>query len=77
MCAAGPTLDYQADTSFEYYINNWYLEMDLKCMSAARVGLMVTAYFIGFALNGLFFTVPDQIGRKKTVFSVMVLSCVA
>ena len=33
--------------------------MDLKCMPAARIGLMITAYFIGFAINGLFFTIPD------------------
>ena len=51
--------------------------MDLKCMSAATIGLMVTAYFVGFAINGLFFTIPDQIGRKKSVLIVMVLSCIA
>ena len=51
--------------------------MDLKCMPAARIGLMITAYFIGFAINGLFFTVPDRIGRKKSIMIVMITSCLA
>jgi len=76
VCAAGPELNYKVDTSFEYYINNWYLEMDLKCMPAAKIGLMITAYFVGYLFNGLFFTIPDQIGRKKTILAVMVLSSV-
>ena len=65
------------DTSYEYYINNWYLEMDLKCMPAAKIALMITAYFVGFAINGLFFTIPDQIGRKKSLLVVMLISCIA
>lgn len=65
------------DTTFEYYINNWYLEMDLKCIESADIGIMISAYFLGSAATGLFFTVPDQIGRKKSLFIVMVLSCVA
>ena len=77
MCAAGPDLKYMVDTSYEYYINNWYLEMDLKCMPAAKSALMITAYFVGFAINGLFFTIPDQIGRKKSLLVVMLISCIA
>ena len=70
-------MNYIVDTSYEYYINNWYLEMDLKCFPEAKIALMVTAYFVGFAINGLFFTIPDNIGRKKSVFVVMLLSCFA
>ena len=51
--------------------------MDLKCMPSATIGLLVTAYFFGFAINGLFFTIPDQIGRRKSIFIVMLASCVA
>ena len=65
------------DTGYEYFINNWYLEMDLKCMANADIGIMISAYFVGSAATGLFFTVPDQIGRKKSMFITMVLSCVA
>lgn len=51
--------------------------MDLKCMANADIGIMISAYFVGSAATGLFFTVPDQIGRKKSMFITMVLSCVA
>ena len=53
-------MKWKVDKGFEYYIDNWYLEMpDLKCMSNHEIGLMVTAYFVGFAINGLFSTIPD------------------
>ena len=51
--------------------------MDLKCMDPARIGLMVTAFFVGFAMNGLLFTIPDRFGRKNTVFVAMLASCIA
>lgn len=38
---------------------------------------MITAYFVGFAINGLFSTVPDKLGRKRTTFLVMIMSCIA
>ena len=46
-------------------------------MPPARIGLMVTAYFFGFAINGLFFTIPDRIGRKKTILICMIVNCIA
>ena len=39
--------------------------------------MIITAYFAGFAINGLFFTIPDRIGRKMSVFYAMVASCLA
>ena len=42
--------------------------MDLVCASAATtVGLMVTVYFVGFAIGGLLYTLPDKLGRKKAL----------
>jgi len=38
---------------------------------------MITAYFIGFAMNGLLSTIPDLIGRKKTILYSMIVSCFA
>lgn len=38
---------------------------------------MITAYFIGFAINGLLSTIPDLIGRKKTILYAMIGSCFA
>ena len=50
---------------------------DLKCMSSQQIGMIATAYFAGFALNGLLSTIPDQIGRKKTILYAMLMSCFA
>ena len=47
------------------------------CMSAASIGVMITAYYIGFAVGGVFFTVPDNYGRRKALIFGMVLSCVS
>ena len=68
-------MDFKVDTTYEYYLKNWYLEMpDMKCMSPHIIGIMVTLYFLGYALNGVFSILPDQIGRKKTTLYVMILS---
>ena len=59
--------DYIADKSYDYYLDNWFLEMDLVCTPATTIGLMITAYYIGFAIGGLFFAMPDKYGRKPSV----------
>ena len=59
--------DYTVDTSYEYYLNNWFLQMDLLCMPATTIGFMITAYYIGFAFGGLFFAFPDKYGRKLSI----------
>ena len=51
--------------------------MDLMCMSRATVGLMVTAYFIGFGLGGLAYAMPDRFGRKRCIIFGLLLSCFA
>ena len=33
---------YKVDTSYEYYLNNWYVEMDLMCVPSASISLMYT-----------------------------------
>lgn len=57
---------FTVDTSYKYYIDNWFLEMNLLCIPLATIGLMVTAYYIGAVLCGFFCTMPDTYGRKKT-----------
>ena len=51
--------------------------MDLLCTPAARIGLMITAYYIGFAIGGLMFNFPEKYGRKNSVLIGMAISCVA
>ena len=69
--------NYQVDTSYQYYMKNWFTEMDLVCMTPAAIGMMVTAYFIGFAFGGLFFAFPDKYGRKKSLMIGLLLACIS
>mmetsp|Transcript_1707 Transcript_1707/g.2367 ORF Transcript_1707/g.2367 Transcript_1707/m.2367 type:complete len:209 (+) Transcript_1707:277-903(+) len=50
---------------------------DIKCMGPQLIGFMVTMYFAGYALNGVFSIMPDQIGRKKTTLYLMIINCLA
>ena len=56
---------------------NWFLEMDLKCMTTVSIGLMITAYYVGFSVGGLLFGFPDKYGRKKSLIMGLGMSCVA
>lgn len=68
---------YEVDKSYQYYLENWYTEMDLMCMSSAEVGFMITAYYMGFTLGGLCFTFPDVYGRKKSLIFGLLLATIS
>lgn len=61
------TLEWKYDTAASGYIENWAQQMSLTCVSEAKVGLMITAYFVSYAVGGLLlFPLPDRWGRRKT-----------
>ena len=70
-------LIYKVDKTYEYYLENWYLEMDLLCMPVVKIGLLITAYYIGFAVGGLMYNWPEKYGRKNSVLIGMAISIVA
>ena len=70
-------MPHKVDESKPYYLHNWHAEMGLVCTSKAVIGLMVSAYFVGYALGGLAYALPDRIGRKRSVMFGMLLSCFA
>ena len=41
--------------------------MDLMCISTAKIGLMVIAYYTSFTIGGTLYKIPELIGRKKAV----------
>ena len=51
--------------------------MDLMCMSSTEVGFMITAYYMGFTLGGLCFTLPDIYGRKKSLIFGLLLATIS
>jgi len=62
------SLEYQVDTSYAYYLNNWYAEMDLVCVSKVKTNSMISIHYIFYGISGiLFFSMTDRIGRKPTM----------
>ena len=51
--------------------------MDLVCMAPATIGLMITAYYIFFAVGGAGFNLPEKYGRKYSVIASMFVSLVS
>lgn len=42
--------------------------MGLMCVPRATINYIVTAYFIGYSVAGLFmFALPDRLGSRKTM----------
>lgn len=65
---AGSSVDYRVDTSYEYYLNNWYVEMDLVCASKVKTNFMISAQYIAYGIAGLLlFPMPDRFGRKASM----------
>ena len=65
---------YKVDTSYEFYLNNWYVEMDLMCTPVTKVSLMFTMLFVGTIASGFLAVIPDRIGRRKSVIGGMAVS---
>jgi len=65
---SGPTVTYRVDKSYEYYLNNWFTEMDMVCFSEQAISSMLTLFFVGFAIGGLvMYPLPDKYGRRKSM----------
>ena len=75
--ANGFPIEFQVDTSYDYYLNNWFVQMDLMCESKMRTNFMLSAYYISYAISGfLFFAIPEIYGRRKTLLAILALSVV-
>ena len=61
-------LGYKVDTDYDYYFNNWFVDMDLVCVSTFKVNFIISAKYIVYGVVGLlFFAMPDKYGRKFTM----------
>ena len=60
-------IDYRVDQSYEYYLNNWYAQMNLVCTSMVPMNFMMSARYIAYGISGfILFSIPDNYGRKWT-----------
>ena len=84
ICAARETagqtgslpFNYIVDTNYDYYLNNWYIEMDLMCQSSTKIAFMFTMYFVGNVVGGCLAFLPDRIGRKNSVIFGLIISLI-
>lgn len=66
--ATDQPLSYRVDDSYLYYLNNWYVQMDLVCANKVQTNFMISAQYIAYGLAGIFlFAMPDRLGRKPTM----------
>ena len=70
--------EYRVDKSYDYYLENWYSEMDLVCANMVAINFMVSARYIAYGVAGLFlFAMPDKYGRKWTIAITSAIMIVA
>lgn len=71
------TLFYKVDWDSESSLDNWYVQQNMECISKARIGLIGSAYFIGWAFAAVFIPrLSDLLGRKVTfLFSMALQLC--
>lgn len=48
-------IQYREDTSDPNYLQNWVQEMGLMCVERETINMMVSVYYIAFAISGAFF----------------------
>ena len=70
-------IKYRLDTSYEYYVQNWYSQMNLGCMSPTAGAQILSFFFFASIFVGLLAFIPDRLGRKKTVLGALALSLLA
>ena len=62
------SMEYKVDTSYAYYLNNWYVQMDFVCTNKVNINSMISFQYIVFGIAGLlFFAMPDNFGRRTTM----------
>ena len=80
ICAAkdaGEDITYKVDESYEHFMNNWYLNMDLMCKPITAVAQIFSWVLIGVLIGILFAPLSERIGRKKAVILGMIFSIIA
>ena len=83
MCSArdaeplNPNFYYKVDQSYQYYVENWYTELDFACQPASAISFMFIWYFVGTLSSTIFSAMPDKYGRKKTVYFFLLASVIA
>lgn len=74
----GTDLYYEIDWSQEYSLKNWFVDLNLECVSKARIGFIGSSLFLGWALFALIVPRLSDLHGRKAVFQwCMVLQIAA
>lgn len=66
------------DTSYDYYLDNWYHKMDLMCASDVTSRFLVSFYTLSFGVAGFFyFPLPEIYGRRRILLIALTISLIA
>ena len=74
---AGSPLTYTVDESYEYYMNNWYVQMDLLCTPESSVSQILSWNLFGSFFSIVFSALPDSLGRKKSMHIGMIINLIS
>ena len=77
ICLGDTSINYKVDQSYQYYFDNWYVEMDLFCKAPVQIAMLASVYSFGYLISGFLFWVPDRLGRKRTVILSLTIAMTA
>ncbi|CDW83769.1 solute carrier family member 5 [Stylonychia lemnae] len=67
-----PSIKYKIDWNYDSSLHNWVETLDLTCESSAKIGLIGSIYFAGWAVAAVFLPrLSDIFGRKWVYFYSM------
>ena len=69
-------MEYKIDETYPLYLKNWQDNPDIMCRDEYELSIIPTLYTVCYSLGGIFFMIPDKIGRRLTMlfFSLVSMS---
>jgi MFS family permease len=63
-------VEYEINTEYESYFDNWYNQMDFMCESPQKYMAMGSVFCACAGISGLLLSpFVDRIGRRKTIMT--------
>ena len=74
---AGQIIEFKLDESNPLYLRNWQDNPDIMCRDVYELSLIPAMYAMSYAVGGVFFFMPDKVGRRLTMLIFSIVSMVA
>ena len=63
--------EYKPNQMQEGYLQNWFVEYNLMCLSKNQISQTVSLNFLGYFFGALLVFFPDTFGRKKSMLILL------